>query len=133
MKKSLIIFLISILPLIAISTSANASMFNRFKKGFYFEKYKTADEAKEELLRFHPIGSDVEGLMVTLKKAGMKCGPVTNPEFKDKQEYKNLIYCDYYKSKFVIFSTEWRVLARFDPKDSNIISFLEVHNFFHAL
>jgi len=35
-------------------------MFNKFKKGFYFEKYKTAEEAESALLELHPIGSDIE-------------------------------------------------------------------------
>ena len=49
---------------------ANANMFNKFKKGFYFEKYKNAQEAKAELLKLHPIGSDVGELVKTLEGAG---------------------------------------------------------------
>ena len=45
-------------------------MFNRFKKGFYFEKYSTAEEAKAALLELHPIGSDVGDLIKTLERAG---------------------------------------------------------------
>jgi len=54
------------------SNNANANMFNKFKKGFYFEKYKTAEEAKSDLLELHPIGSDVEGLIRTLEGADAK-------------------------------------------------------------
>lgn len=37
------------LTLVIISTSnANANMFNKFKKGFYFEKYSEADMARKE-------------------------------------------------------------------------------------
>ena len=59
------------LTLVIISTSnANANMFNKFKKGFYFEKYSTAEEAKAALLELHPIGSDVGELVKTLERAG---------------------------------------------------------------
>jgi hypothetical protein len=65
--------LISILSLTIITNNnkAEAKMFNKFKKGFYFEKYKTAEEAKAALLELHPIGSDVEGLIKTLERAGV--------------------------------------------------------------
>ena len=57
--------------LLAISTNqAQANMFNRFREGFYFEKYKTAEEAKAALLEMHPIGSSVESLIKTLEGAG---------------------------------------------------------------
>ena len=71
MKKSLIICL-SILSIIFIASTStsDANMFNRFKKGFYFEKYKTAEEAKVELLKLHPIGSDVRELVKRLEMAG---------------------------------------------------------------
>ena len=59
--------------LLAISTNqAQANMFNRFREGFYFEKYKTAEEARAALLELHPIGSDIEGLVGTLEGAGAK-------------------------------------------------------------
>lgn len=71
MKKSLVIFLsIFSLAIIAAISTSNANMFNRFKKGFYFEKYSTAEEAKAELLKLHPIGSDVESLVKRLEGAG---------------------------------------------------------------
>jgi hypothetical protein len=52
--------------------NANANMLNKFKDGFYFEKYSTADEAKEALLELHPIGSDVGDLVKTLEGANGK-------------------------------------------------------------
>ena len=71
MKKPLIIFLsIFSLATIALISTSHANMFNRLKKGFYFEKYSTAEEAKAELLRLHPIGSDVGELVKTLEGAG---------------------------------------------------------------
>ena len=50
----------------------NQNQFNRFKKGFYFEKYSTSQEASNALLQLHPIGSDVNALVKTLEKAGGK-------------------------------------------------------------
>ena len=73
MKKPLIIFLsIFSLATIALISTSHANMFNKFKKGFYFEKYSNAEEAKAELIRLHPIGSDVGELVKTLEKAGGK-------------------------------------------------------------
>jgi hypothetical protein len=67
--------IIPIFTLFIIIEDGDANMFNEFKKGFYFEKYKTAEEAKTVLLKLHPIGSDVEGLVKTLERAaGRKCG-----------------------------------------------------------
>lgn len=68
-------FLILILSIMALSVATNnnnaeAKMFNKFKKGFYFEKYETEEEAKSALLELHPIGSDVEGLIRTLNVGG---------------------------------------------------------------
>lgn len=52
-----------------MATNSHAKFINKFKDGFYFEKYKTAEEAKTELLKRHPIGSDVEPLLETLRGA----------------------------------------------------------------
>ena len=66
--KSLLIILFSIFT-ISTTNEAQANMFNKFKKGFYFEKYKTAEEARAALLEMHPVGSDVEELLKTLEKS----------------------------------------------------------------
>lgn len=84
-KNILITALLSILILITPITQANANMFNKFKKGFYFEKYNTfhlfpktihkkidIEEARNALLEVHPIGSDARSLFQTLDKAGAK-------------------------------------------------------------
>ena len=74
--KYLILFLsVFSLSLISpINNNANANMLNKFKKGFYFEKYENAEEAQKALLELHPIGSDVEDLVSTLDAAGGRCG-----------------------------------------------------------
>ena len=108
-------------------------MFNKFRKGFYFEKYGIAQEAQEALLEAYPIGSSVKKLVKILEKAGSKCGTIINPEFQNKSEYKNLIYCDYYKSKFLFFSVEWRVLVRFTLEKPDKISSIKLLKFFHVL
>ncbi|MDX2083624.1 MAG: hypothetical protein SFV53_06540 [Rickettsiales bacterium] len=133
MKNLLLSAFFSSFFLLLTLNQAEANMFNRFKKGFYFEKYRTAQEAQTALLEMHPIGSDVEGLLKTLEATGAKCGSITNPDYKDKPEYKNLIYCSCYTSKLIIFSTEWRVLIRFDTKNPAIIANLETYKFFHSL
>ena len=71
------------LTLVIISTSnANANMFNKFKKGFYFEKYSTAEEAKAALLELHPIGSDVGELVKTLERAGAEVEKLNDDNYK---------------------------------------------------
>ena len=54
------------------------------EKKFKFENYKTAEEAKTELLKRHPIGSDVEPLLETLRGAGAKMDKIQKmtPELK---------------------------------------------------
>ena len=83
------------LILILLTTNACASMiwnwhfYRKYQEGFRFEKYyeydsKVADKqlsegfihpqgAQAELLRLHPIGSNVDDLVKTLKKAGARC------------------------------------------------------------
>lgn len=86
----LILFLSA--PILLTSTNqAQANMFNKFKKGFYFEKYKTAEEATNALLELHPIGSDVEGLIKTLEGAGAKI------EIRDLENYKKFYPKEYEK------------------------------------
>jgi hypothetical protein len=63
----------------------NQNQFNRFKQGFYFEKYSTAKEANNALLQLHPIGSDVNALVKTLEKAG---GKVKEESLESYYEYK---------------------------------------------
>jgi hypothetical protein len=100
--QHLFLFLILFLsPLFINSNNAEAGMLNRFKKGFYFEKYKTAEEAKENLLKLHPIGSDVKELVKTLERSGGKCSDVdskklekakiNNPKIK---HLTNVIHCE---------------------------------------
>jgi len=49
--------------------SANQNFSNRFKGGFYFEKYSNAKQARAALLKLHPIGSDIEVLRRSLEDA----------------------------------------------------------------
>ena len=71
-KISTIPLLLLLASMLTISSTndANANMFNKFKKGFYFEKYKTAEEARTALLELHPVGSNVGELVRTLERAG---------------------------------------------------------------
>jgi len=45
-------------------------MINRFRRGFYFEKYNRS-KTEKILLELHPIGSNINDLVGTLEKAGM--------------------------------------------------------------
>ena len=70
--KNLIKIIILLTSFLVTNKNSEANMFNKFKKGFYFEKYKTAEEAKAVLLELHPIGSNVDGLVKRLEGANGK-------------------------------------------------------------
>ena len=86
--KYLILFLFFVLSLSLIQPikNANANMFNRFKKGFYFEKYSNAQEAKAELLKLHPIGSDVGELVKRLEGAGCDISEVSKNKLDEAKK-----------------------------------------------
>ena len=106
--------------LVIISTSnANANMFNRFKKGFYFEKYSTAEEAKAALLELHPIGSDVEGLVKTLERAGadVKKYKTSKAEILSYPDSKvEYYFFKYFQKTFPIFGYNWGGSIDFNKK-----------------
>jgi hypothetical protein len=151
-KKNLKFFLTVFFSLCFLTTNSNADMFNKFKKGFYFEKYKTADEMKETLLELHPIGSSIDGLIKTLEKAGGKCGiyetkiedytdvfegkefrgkhPVTRKKDKISDVNNDDYYSCFYKvnglSTGFICAVDWTVQVKINPENSNNILSLEV-------
>lgn len=73
----------SLMPL----SDAKANIFNNFRQGFYFEKYSTAQEAKEELLKLYPIGSDSVKLIRTLEKSGAIVTEENLEGYKKFKEY----------------------------------------------
>lgn len=103
-KKLLEITLITIISIIVLFNVASyfkGNWTNKFRDGFYFEKYKTADKAKEALLGLHPIGSNAKSLINTIEKAGAFHKPITNLKYKDRPEYKN--YLSYTYNKKMLF------------------------------
>lgn len=86
--KTTILFLATFFCAIFINTpTVNAKMLNKFKKGFYFEKYSTAEEAKNELLKLHPIGSDFEDVIKTLERAGAEAKKENLDGYRKFKEY----------------------------------------------
>ena len=71
-RKVLGAFMLVVLAIVIVSSviNANQNFINRFKEGFYFEKYSDAKEARAALLKLHPIGSDKAALRRTLENAG---------------------------------------------------------------
>ena len=123
--KSLILSLfVLFLSLTTTANNANANMFNKFKNGFYFEKYKTAEEAKAALLELHPIGSDVEGVVRTLTGAGAVNRTIESKFlFLDKRKIENgyLVWYWYSHNKLLsIFPRKWDVFI--EKTDSKIIN-----------
>jgi hypothetical protein len=64
--------ILAALAVVVINTviHANQNFMNRFKEGFYYEKYSSEKDAQAALLELHPIGSDVKALRATLENAG---------------------------------------------------------------
>ena len=147
---------------IIIKNGGDVHMFNKFKKGFYFEKYKTAEEAKTVLLKLHPIGSDIEGLVKTLERSAGECGIyreetesydyisdssgekgvgkrrlVTKREIvsDSKLDYFSCGYHEgYYLFPFsIICAVDWSVTANVNSGDSNKISTIAVGRDFFCL
>ena len=75
-----------ILTLLLLPINNSYSMGHKEKR-FKFENYKTAEDAKAELLRRHPIGSDVDALLETLRRAGAKVEEKRVVSEYDKQRY----------------------------------------------
>ncbi len=90
-KKKINTVLLMLFLIGAINSYINKGYFysasNYFKTGFYFEKYDGV-EAKKELLRLHPIGSDAYELMDTVKKAGADCTIYTSKVVDDIFEFE---------------------------------------------
>jgi len=84
--------------------NANQNFSNRFKEGFYFEKYSDAEEARAALLELHPIGSDVVALSRTLEKAGARHIPSTKKE----------AFYRYIQNKDSIFDELWATRIEMD-------------------
>ena len=74
LRKLLGRVMLAALAIVIVNTiiSANQNFSNRFKEGFYFEKYSDAKEVRVALLKLHPIGSDIAVLRIALEKAGAK-------------------------------------------------------------
>ena len=71
-RKILGMLILAALAIVIINTviHANQNFMNRFKEGFYYEKYSNGKDAEAALLELHPIGSDVKALRKTLENAG---------------------------------------------------------------
>jgi len=108
--------IIAIFTLFITIKNSDANMFNKFKKGFYFEKYKTAEEAKAALLELHPIGSDVEGLIKTLERAG------GNVYISNMSNYKK-----FYQEKYLDWQNKGNVVA-YDIKYDKASPFFVILN-----
>ena len=109
---------------------------------FRFENYKTAEEAQTALLLKHPLGSDLDPLIETLStlksryegQFSTKCGPVTNPRYKNDPKYRTTVICNYFEPE-VLFATEWRTIIQFneDSLGKRTIKDLKLHSFYQAL
>lgn len=98
-------------------------MLNKFKTGFYFEKYNTAEEAKAALLKLHPIGSDVDDLVKTLERAGAySYKPIISKKYQNNPELKRALWYKYdHITISSFFPKKWDMTINFnyDKKITN--------------
>jgi hypothetical protein len=95
----------------------NSRLINKILPGFYFEKYKTAEEAKETLLKLHPIGSDVDELLKTLKKAGGNISKIEKMYDSWIDEGVVGVYsADYFEinDSYIFFGCKWGISIFYD-------------------
>lgn len=137
--KILLTVFLSVFLFCFLSTpnQANANMFNRFKKGFYFEKYKNAKEAQKALLELHPIGSDVGELIKTLDIAtGRKeIFDKSVDDLKDRLSKKGSYFYFDYISSIVPFVgvSKWVVVVDVDVTNYEVIKKIQIGSGFDAL
>ena len=60
------IFVLSIFLTIFMPAISQAKFMNKIDNNFHFEKYKTAESAKDALLKLHPIGGNAGELIKDL-------------------------------------------------------------------
>ena len=111
LQFSIISSILSMFAIVGTIHQAEAKIFNRFKKGFYFEKYKTAAEAEEKLLKLHPIESPVDDLVITLEKSGaIAYKPTISKRYQNNPELKNMMWFKYKHRTFnSLFPREWSI------------------------
>ena len=114
------LFTITALLIFLTSGVAEAKFMNRFKDGFYFEKYKTADEVKSALLELHPMGSSVDELIETLAGAGaVEYNPYSyyDTQGDDVKKYKKPLNINYFRYEHRTFSSifpnSWSIHVRY--------------------
>ena len=76
--------------------NANQNFSNRFKEGFYFEKYSNAKEARAALLKLHSIGSDIAALRRSLEDA--RAYNTSN---------RNVVFYRYIENEGTLFARLW--------------------------
>ncbi len=98
------------------------TILNHLKKGFYFEKYYTADEAKTALLQMHPIGSDAGGLIKTIERAGgKKYEPTISKKYINNPELNYVVHYRYTENTLdSFFPKRWSLSIKYD-ESSNIV------------
>ncbi len=120
--KIFFIAITSIFVLLIASIQVSVKTLNHFKKGFYFEKYGKVEEAKEVLLNMHPIGSDVNALVATLKKAGASVEEMKEKDFRKEWRvvgFKGALHYSYMQSGFFT-PNRWGGAITYDVSDKII-------------
>jgi hypothetical protein len=117
--------------LLALQTEAYTKLINQLKPGFYFEKYDTAVEAEQVLLKLYPIGSNVDDLLRMYEKLGRgSCDIYSNNGSKIVNElinpFSDFLGCGSYRiSTNVICITKWSLRVYVDPDNHKRIAKVE--------
>lgn len=119
-KKFILVALLSITTFF----EANAMSGNKIGK-FKFQDYKSAESASEAILEIHPIGSNADLLIETLRKSGAE---ETKTIFRDKIKQDDR-WKGYFNKKVRISQTEYKstkvsslaIKAHFYQKSTGII------------
>ncbi|MBT4878655.1 MAG: hypothetical protein HON42_02425 [Alphaproteobacteria bacterium] len=120
LKRILLVVAVSITTLIEANAMSGSKIEN-----FKFKDYKTEDAAKEALLEIHPIGSNADLLIETLRKSG---ADETKTIFRDKIKQDDR-WKGYFNKTIRISQTEYKstkvsslaIKAHFYQKSTGII------------
>ena len=100
LKRILLLVAVSITTLIEANAMSGSKIGN-----FKFENYKTEEQAQKDLLELHPIGSDAELLIATLKNAGFEeSRPIIS---RDNINENNKFY-GYFNKKIKVSQSEYK-------------------------
>jgi hypothetical protein len=104
------------------------TILNHLKRGFYFEKYDTENEAKEALLKMYPVGSNAEGLIKTIERAGgEKYEPKISEEYINNPELAYVVHYRYTDNTLdCFFPKHWSLSIEYDESYNVVLLGIQI-------